>query len=132
MYNMLLSVKITFDSPARWRLSSPGRFEAGMLEKAKDELEAAMEKISGEKIVFVIEHAASAAAGPGPAAEETGSGVGPEVLEQTAGEAPEGRWQEAPEVGASDIEPELKKLSKVFHGSKITKVGRPPAPSKGE
>ena len=135
IYNMLLSVKITFDSEAKWRLSLPNKFEVGMLKDAKHELEAAMEKISGGKIEFIIERSVSAAAAV-PVLEELSvpedtPDTPPEVEVQAGPSAPEGHWEDLPETGVSDIEPELKKLSKVFHGSKITKVSKKPASKAG-
>lgn len=130
IYNMLLSVKITFDSEAKWRLSLPNKFEVGMLQNAKHELEAAMEKISGGKIEFIVERSVSAATAE-PVLEELSApkdtpDTPPEVEVGAGPGEPEGHWEDLPETGVSDIEPELKKLSKVFHGSKITKVSKKP------
>ena len=130
IYNMLLSVKITFDSEAKWRLSLPNKFEVGMLNDARYELEAAMENISGGKIEFIIERSVSAAAAESVleelSAPEDTSDVPPESEAVSGPGEPEGHWEDLPETGAADIEPELKKLSKVFHGSKITKVTKKP------
>ncbi|HAF96056.1 MAG: DNA polymerase III, subunit gamma and tau [Elusimicrobia bacterium GWC2_51_8] len=136
VYNMLLSVKITFDSETKWRLSLPNKFEAGMIEKARPELEEAMQNLSGRKIEFVIEHpVAVKSAVPvleDLSAPQVSSDVEPEAEVLTGPQEPEGRWEDLPEAGVSDIEPELKKLSKVFHGSKITKVSKKTVQGKSE
>ncbi|HAH32493.1 MAG TPA: hypothetical protein DCL44_09305 [Elusimicrobia bacterium] len=128
VYNMLLSVKITFAGEGKWRLSSANKFEAGMLETAKSELEEIMEKLAGRKIEFIVEHT-SGVKSAAPVLEELSvpepaSAVEPEAEEQSGPPAPEARWEDLPETGVPEVEPELKKLSKIFHGSKITKVNK--------
>jgi len=126
IYNMLLSVKITFDTETRWRLGSPNKFEVGMLQDFKKELEAEMEKISGGKIELIIERSAASAA-PAAAFEDLsvqGDVAAPveEVEAQSGQRGAEGHWEDLPEAASSSVDPELKKLLKVFHGSKVTKV----------
>ena len=65
-------------------------------------------------------------------APQVSSDVEPEAEVLTGPQEPEGRWEDLPEAGVSDIEPELKKLSKVFHGSKITKVSKKTVQGKSE
>ena len=130
VYNMLLSVKITFDSETKWRLNSTNKFEAGMIEKVRPELEQEMEHLSGRKIEFVVEHSVQVKSAA-PVLEDLSvpqdsAEVEPEAEAQNEPPAPEGHWEDLPEAGGSDVEPELKKLSKVFHGSKITKVTKKP------
>jgi len=107
-----------------------------MIEKARPELEEAMQNLSGRKIEFVIEHpVAVKSAVPvleDLSAPQVSSDVEPEAEVLTGPQEPEGRWEDLPEAGVSDIEPELKKLSKVFHGSKITKVSKKTVQGKSE
>ncbi|MCX5786768.1 MAG: DNA polymerase III subunit gamma/tau [Elusimicrobia bacterium] len=135
-YNMLLSVKITFDSETKWRLNSPTKLEADMIERVRPALEEAMENLSGRKIEFIVGHSASVKSAEPVledlSAPQTASEVEPEAEAQNEPPAVEGRWEDLPEAGVSEIEPELKKLSKVFHGSKITKVTKKPVTGKSE
>jgi len=62
LYNILLSTKVSFEQDRSWKLSSSNKFEAGLIEKTKRELEEIMERVSGRKINFTVEHNPSAPA----------------------------------------------------------------------
>ncbi|MDO8806710.1 MAG: DNA polymerase III subunit gamma/tau [Elusimicrobiota bacterium] len=133
LYNVMLSVRIVFSEENKWRLLSSNKFETGMIERSRVELEGMLERYAGRKITLVPECAAlpvRAAKEPdlddsGPAApgeEETmleDSLEAEAAQEAAAAPKPEGHRQ----VSAG-TEPELKHLNKVFHGriTKITKV----------
>ncbi|MBI4801406.1 MAG: DNA polymerase III subunit gamma/tau [Elusimicrobia bacterium] len=56
LYNILLSAKVAFEQDHSWKLSSSNKFEAVIIEKAREELEEIMERVSGRKINFTVEH----------------------------------------------------------------------------
>lgn len=127
LYNMLLSVKIVQEAPGRWRLLSGNKFECGMLETAKAELEDLLERFAGSRVTLVPECSAAA-----PAAGETQSAAeaAPEeearvgdLEAEAAQEAPAPRPHAAHKPVDGEGEPELKHLAKVFHG-RITRINK--------
>ena len=132
LYNILLSVKLVYADEGKWRLVSPNKFEAAMVEKARAELEEMLERHAGRKIALVTECAPAPAPGAvreqpadiGPAPEGEGETVSDDSLEaEAAHEAPAQRRETGPHQVADGAEPELKHLSKVFHG-KITRIDK--------
>lgn len=136
LYNILLSVKVAFEQDHSWKLSSTNKFEAGIIDKARQELEETMERVSGRKINFTVEYAPAAA--PRSRAAETLEGGAEEeeeaaaVVEEPApadGRHPPAKadapaqtvkWEDM-DAAVPHEEAELKKLSKVFHG-RITRI----------
>jgi len=128
LYNILLSVKIVFAEEGRWRLVSANEFETGMIEKARPELETALEGMAGRKISLAAEYskvapaAAQQVAAPEESfdAEET---VVEDIEAEAAQEAPQPHNDKAPRAVSAETEPELKHLAKVFHG-RITRINK--------
>lgn len=128
LYNIMLSVKIVFAEEARWRLITGSEFEAGMLEKARPELEQVLEGYAGRKVVLAPEFSAAAPAGAreipaqeeGVPEEET---VVDDIEAEAAHEAPAQPKAAGPKQVAAETEPELKHLAKVFHG-RITRINK--------
>ena len=123
LYNVLLSVKIVFTEPGKWRLICASKFEASMVETARAELEEMLERCAGLKIALKPEFAAAPVAGAeeisGPDSEET---VEEDPQDQDPG-APVQHKAHAANPVAGDTEPELKHLNKVFHG-RITRINK--------
>ncbi len=136
LYNIMLSVKIVFSEENKWRLLSAGEFETTMIEKARPELEELLERYAGRKITLVPEYAPAAVRGAeepsSPDTSEVGaaeSGEEETLLEDSleaegAQEPSAAPKAEGPRQVSAEAEPELKHLTKVFHGriTKITKV----------
>ena len=127
LYNILLSVKIVFTEPGRWRLISANKFETSMVEKALPELEEMLARYAGMKISLAAEYAAAPVAGAEEISEPDGDeavvddGDSIEAEAAREGQAP-ARAPSAKPVSA-ETEPELKHLSKVFHG-RITRISK--------
>ncbi len=148
LYNTLLSVRVVFDNEGAWKLSSSNEFEAGIIEKARAELEANLERVAGRKILLTVDH--SAAATHAAVREEDAEQIfeAPEVLEtgdaedapgtaflsalesslpeQKGGLPVQGQTEnmkgdEAAGTNSAEDDPELKHLNKVFHG-RITRI----------
>jgi len=125
LYNVLLSVKIVFTEPGRWRLISANKFETSMVEKALPDLEEMLARYAGMKISLAAEYAAA----PVAEAEEISGPDGDEAVvddgESLEAEAAhEGPAPAAPAKPVSaETEPELKHLAKVFHG-RITRINK--------
>jgi len=126
LYNVLLSVKIVFDQPARWRLVCGVKFEAGMIETAKGELEDMLARFAGTRISLVPEFSEAPVAGA-EAMPEPGEGdeaaVVDDIEAEAAHEAPAPHKPGAAKQVSGDTEPELKHLAKVFHG-RITRINK--------
>ena len=136
LYNIMLSVKIVFSEENKWRLLSAVEFETTMIEKARPELEELLERYAGRKITLVPEYAPAAvrvAEEPSsPASSDGGAAASGEeetLLEDSleaegAQEPSVAPRAEGPRQVSAESEPELKHLTKVFHGriTKITKV----------
>lgn len=130
LYNVLLSVKLVFETDSRWRLLTASRFEAGMIETARAELEDLLERQAGLRITLVPENsqAAGHAAPPPEEIVETAAPEGEETIvepseAEAAMQAPQAPRPHAPRVVSAEGEPELKHLNKVFHG-RITRVNK--------
>jgi DNA polymerase-3 subunit gamma/tau len=131
LYNIMLSVKIVFSEENKWKLLSANQFETTMVEKARPELEEILERFAGRKITLAPEYAPAAAATQ-PANDYSGladSGeeettVSDSIDEEGANEPSAAPRPSGPSQVSAGTEPELKHLSKVFHGriTKITKV----------
>ncbi|MFA6435146.1 MAG: DNA polymerase III subunit gamma/tau [Elusimicrobiales bacterium] len=128
LYNTLLSVRVVFESENVWKLSSAVKFEAGIIEKARKELEETLERVAGRKIGLTVEHNAAAAAAQlrteaeGQALGSAGI-TGEDCAEAAVGPAP-GEIAASPgpdSAGPAGDEPEFKHLNKVFHG-RITRI----------
>jgi DNA polymerase-3 subunit gamma/tau len=123
LYNILLSVKIVFTEPGKWRLISASKFEASMVETARAELEEMLERCAGMKISLKPEFAAA----PVEGAEEISAPDGDETMvDDSPEQEPEAHAQakaHAAKPEAGDAEAELKHLSKVFHG-RITRINK--------
>jgi len=148
LYNTLLSVRVVFDNDGAWKLSSSNEFEAGIIEKARAELEANLERVAGRKILLMVTH--SAAATVAAVREDDAEQIfeAPEVLEAgdaddassaallavlesnlpdkkggppVQGQAANMKREEAVDTSSAEDEPELKHLNKVFHG-RITRI----------
>ncbi len=128
LYNILLSVRIVFSDPLKWRLLSGNKFEAAMIERARPELEELLAAVAGERIALLPEFSAAPAAAeetvaaPEGPAEETA--MTEDIEAEAAAEAPQPHKPAAgPKVVGADSEPELKHLAKVFHG-RITRINK--------
>ena len=156
LYNTLLSVRVVFDREGAWKLSSSNEFEAGIIEKARKELEANLELLAGRKIGLTVDYSAAAAAsavredeaaqvfeapevieaedsddvpGPGlleaagrnPENKKGGIGAASDPLTGRSQEQSAGKWADTDAPLAAEDDPELKHLSKVFHG-RITRI----------
>ncbi len=133
LYNIMLSVKIVFSEENNWRILSANKFETAIIEKARPELEEMLERFAGRKITLVPELVQPAAQAPEeqassfsesdlpPGGEETvpGDSLEAEGAQETAA-APK---REGPEPLSAGTEPELKHLTKVFHG-RIVKINK--------
>lgn len=130
LYNVLLSVKIVFAEEGKWRLLTTNKFEVSMMEAARAELEDMLEKFAGRRIALQPEHVLPQAAAPSAPADLPDDPGGSDDSE-TLVEPPESEAEaearpaapHAPRQVSADTEPELKHLSKVFHG-RITKINK--------
>ncbi len=133
LYNIMLSVKIVFSEENKWRILSANKFETAMIEKARPELEEMLERFAGRKVSLVPEFVLPAAQ---PPAEQAASfsesdlppGEEETVLEDSleaegAQETAAAPKQEGPKPVSAETEPELKHLTKVFHG-RIVKINK--------
>lgn len=123
LYNILLSVKIVFTEPAKWRLISGSKFEASMVETARPELEEMLARFAGMKIALKAEFAAAPVEG---AEEISGPDSDEAVVEDSPEQEPDAPAQpkaHGASPAAGDAEPELKHLNKVFHG-RITRINK--------
>jgi DNA polymerase-3 subunit gamma/tau len=124
LYNVLLSVKLVFETAGSWRILSGNKFEAGMVEKAAPELEDMLERFAGRRIKLAAEFSQNAPAAaeeisaPDPGDEET-------VVDDAPEEAPPAAHHKGPssQTVSSETEPELKHLTKVFHG-RIARINK--------
>ena len=136
LYNSLLSVKIVYGDDGSWTLISATKFEAGMVERALTELEDILAHTAGEKIKLISSHGAASAAAkaPAPASEQDGLSSDEQPPEDENAEltdspppdaAPKGLSPKVsePQPANADSAPELKHLSKVFHG-RITRINK--------
>jgi DNA polymerase-3 subunit gamma/tau len=127
LYNALLAVKIVFDQPARWRLVCGVKFEAGMIETARAELEDMLARFAGTRISLVPEFSQAPVAGaeamPEPGEGEEAAGLDDDLEAEAAHEAPAPHKPGAAKPVSGDTEPELKHLAKVFHG-RITRINK--------
>jgi len=131
LYNILLSVKIVFSEDNKWKLLSANQFETTMVEKARPELEEMLERFAGRKITLTPECSpAAAAAQPrndysGLAESGDEEATLSEAMEEEGAHEPSAAPKATgPRQVTTETEPELKHLSKVFHGriTRITKV----------
>ena len=129
LYNILLSVRIVFSDPLKWRLLSGNKFEAAMIERARPELEEMLAKLSGTKVQLLPEFSEAPVAGAEEVSapvEEAGeeTAMAGDIEAEAANEAPQPHKPAAgPKVVGADSEPELKHLAKVFHG-RITRINK--------
>jgi hypothetical protein len=124
LYNVMLSAKVTFDGREAWTLFCQNKFEEGMLEKSRADLEGLLTAASGRRIKLsftaggVPSRASAAPSASGPAA------VTPSAEE----EPPQEDWSgaEQGDQRPPGEEPELKHLNKVFHGRirRVQKIDR--------
>ncbi|OGR42825.1 MAG: DNA polymerase III, subunit gamma and tau [Elusimicrobia bacterium GWA2_56_46] len=146
LYNILLSVRVSFDHENTWKLAAANEFEAGIIEKAGKELEEILERAAGRRIGLTVEHNKNAgtASAPDKDAEQpletaevleqdadepdaySDAGLAPGAIPQPAevpgpGQAAELKWEDAGGRNAPEEESELKHLNKVFHG-RITRI----------
>jgi DNA polymerase-3 subunit gamma/tau len=133
LYNSLLSVKVTFDKDDAWQLSSANKFEAVIIDKARVELEAALERVAGRRIVLAVEHReakisdvredeAERALEPAEVLEADDSEAEPPPdSAASAGRSSVSAGADVDGPRAAEDEPELKHLNKVFHG-RITRI----------
>ena len=127
LYNVLLSVKIVFDQPARWRLVCGVKFEAGMIETAKAELEDMLARFAGTRVTLVPEFSETPVAGaeamPEPGEGDEAAIVDDDLEAEAAHESPAAHKAGGPKQVSGETEPELKHLAKVFHG-RITRINK--------
>lgn len=135
LYNIMLSVKIVFSEENKWRILSVNKFETAMIEKARPELEEMLERFAGRKVTLVpelVQPAAQAQAEQASSFSESDLPQGEEetVLEDSleaegAQETASAPKQDGPKPVSAEPgpEPELKHLTKVFHG-RIVKINK--------
>ena len=131
LYNVLLSVRLVAEGD-RLRLQAASKFEANMIEASRAMLEETLGKLAGRKIALSAEVAAAGAAqAPAePPLEDEGDYSAPqegETVVEPPDAAPEPEKPanpHAPRQVVAGTEPELKHLTKVFHGriAKINKI----------
>ena len=124
LYNIMLSVRVTFGSDGLWKVSSDNKYNLDNVDRNKADLEARLESICGSKVVIKTEKAAA----PPPhveelSNEEAGQDEPPaEAAAAAAARPPSGtQWVDLEPGDAVESDPEIKKLAKVFHG-KITSI----------
>ncbi|HNT96761.1 MAG TPA: DNA polymerase III subunit gamma/tau [Elusimicrobiales bacterium] len=127
LYNIMLSVRVSFGSDGLWKVSSDNKYNVDTVERNKADLEARLESICGSKVVIRTEKTAA----PPPRVEELsndapGAEEGPEedapAARSAAARPPSGtQWVDLEPGDAVESDPEIKKLAKVFHG-KITSI----------
>lgn len=121
LYNIMLSVRVSFGSDGLWKVSSDNKYNVDTVERNKADLEARLESICGSRVVIKTEKAAA----PAPHIEEIsddGPGAAEPPAEAAAARPPSGtQWVDLEPGDAVESDPEIKKLAKVFHG-KITSI----------
>ncbi len=123
LYNIMLSVRVSFGSDGLWKVSSGNKYNVDTVERNKADLEARLEAICGSKVVIRTEKAAA----PPPHVEELsndepGPAEPPAEAAAAAARPPSGtQWVDLEPDDAVESDPEIKKLAKVFHG-KITSI----------
>ncbi len=124
LYNIMLSVRVSFGSDGLWKVSSDNKYNVDTVERNKADLESRLEAICGSKVVIKTEKAAA----PPPHVEEISNDEpGPdeppaEAAASAAARPPSGtQWVDLEPGDAVESDPEIKKLAKVFHG-KITSI----------
>ncbi|MDD5208758.1 MAG: DNA polymerase III subunit gamma/tau [Elusimicrobiales bacterium] len=133
LYNIMLSVKIVFSEENKWRLLSANKFETAMIEKARPELEEMLERFAGRKVTLVPELVQPAAQAPEEQASSFSESDLPPGEEETvledsleaegAHETAAAPKHDGPKPVSAETEPELKHLTKVFHG-RIVKINK--------
>ncbi len=133
LYNIMLSVKIVFSEENKWRILSANKFETAMIEKARPELEEMLERFAGRKVTLVPELVQPAAQAPEEQASSFSESDLPPGEEETvledsleaegAQETAAAPKQDGPRPVSAETEPELKHLTKVFHG-RIVKINK--------
>jgi len=106
LYNILLSVRVVFDQENTWKLSSAGKFEADIIEKARRELEGNLERLAGRKIGLTVEYNEEAKAAPVQEEDteqvlESAEVLEAEDVDADAGIAPEADLPSAPHLPAN-------------------------------
>lgn len=124
LYNIMLSVRVSFGSDGLWKVSSDNKYNVDTVERNKADLEARLEAICGSKVVIRTEKAAA----PPPHVEELSNDepgpaeVPAEAAAAAAARPPSGtQWVDLEPGDAVETDPEIKKLAKVFQG-KITSI----------
>lgn len=124
LYNIMLSVRVSFGSDGLWKVSSDNKYNVDTVERNKADLEARLESICGSKVSIKTEKTAA----PPPHVEELSNDEpGPaeapaEAAASAAARPPSGtQWVDLEPGDALESDPEIKKLAKVFHG-KITSI----------
>ncbi|OGR76484.1 MAG: DNA polymerase III, subunit gamma and tau [Elusimicrobia bacterium GWC2_64_44] len=127
LYNVLLSVRIVPEGADKLRLLTSNKFEVTMMETAKGELEETLARLAGRKLILQPEHAPQAAVeSPADIPEAPMDAGDAETLVEPPDAAPSAARptaQHAPKAVGAETEPELKHLTKVFHG-RITKINK--------
>ena len=158
LYNTLLSVRVVFENEGAWKLSSASKFEAGIIEKSRKELEDNLERVAGRKIGLTVDYNAAAAVSTVREEEDGQVFEAPEVIDAgdfedaacpalsdakqpahkpdiNSGPGPQNqndgahdkdqaagmKWEDTGAPMAVEDDPELKHLSRVFHG-RITRI----------
>ncbi|MDT8287400.1 MAG: DNA polymerase III subunit gamma/tau [Elusimicrobiales bacterium] len=124
LYNIMLSVRVSFGSDGLWKVSSDNKYNVDTVERNKADLEARLEAICGAKVVIKTEKVAVA---PPHVEELSNDEPGPaevpaEAAAAAAARPPSGtQWVDLEPGDAVESDPEIKKLAKVFQG-KITSI----------
>ncbi len=137
LYNVLLSTRAVFDRGDAWSLFPTNKFEADIVEKARGELEAHLEREAGRRICLTVARGggqADAAAADEEAAVESAAPEETAEVEEDPGPADAGpvparapaqggsaAWEDMGAPRPAEDDPELKHLKKVFHG-RITRI----------
>jgi DNA polymerase-3 subunit gamma/tau len=137
LYNILLSARAVFDRADAWSLFPANKFEADIVEKARGELEAHLEREAGRRIGLTVvrgEGPRAAPAGDEAAVlesveseeaaeieEDPGLAAGGTVPAPARAPADSAAWEDMGSPRPAEDDPELKHLKKVFHG-RITRI----------
>ncbi len=137
LYNILLSVRAVFNRTDAWSLFPANKFEADIIERARGELEAHLEREAGCRIGLTVARGDGPKAVPAAddeavlesaASEETaeieedpGPASGGTVRAQAQAPADSTAWEDMGAPRPAEDDPELKHLKKVFHG-RITRI----------
>lgn len=129
LYNTLLSVRLLPAGEGKLRLLCANKFEAGMIEAARAQLEDLLAAAAGRRLALQPEVSAQPAPAEAAAGEAPPDDFGAPSEEETLLDAPDAPpaaaaprpSPHAPRQVETAAEPELKHLAKVFQG-KITKV----------